>query len=115
AGAAGSAAAAGGVVLAGAAFAGGAGATNAGGGGSNDFFCGSGGRYGSAWRGRVAVTPAEPFGRISGVIMTTSSVWSFCAALLRNRRPRMGMSPRPGIFCIDVIIELLSRPAIANV
>ena len=45
----------------------------------------------------------ELFGRISGVIITTSSVWFFCAALLLNSRPRIGMSPMPGIFCsVDV-------------
>ena len=42
--------------------------------------------------------------RIFGVIITTSSVWFFCAALLRNSRPSIGMSPMPGIFCsVDVI------------
>ena len=56
--------------------------------------------YGSTRRGRFEVTPGELFGRISGVIITTSSVWSFCAALLLNSKPRIGMSPMPGIFCI---------------
>src|SRR5205823_5920101 len=50
------------------------GLANAGGGASNVFFCGSGARYGSTWRGRAVVTPAEFRGRICGVIITTSSV-----------------------------------------
>ena len=49
------------------------------------------------------------------MIITTSSVRSLLAALLRNRRPRIGMSPIPGIFCIVVLIWLFSSPAIANV
>ena len=88
---------------------------NAGGGGATDFSCGSAGMYGSGVRGRFGVTPRELFGRISGVIITTSSVWCFCAALLLNRRPRMGMSPMPATFCIVEATELSIMPAMANV
>ena len=49
------------------------------------------------------------------MIMTTSSVRFFCAALLRNSRPSTGMSPIPGIFCSVDVMLLFSRPAIANV
>ena len=38
------------------------------------FFCSIGGRYGSVIVGRFGVTPGESLRRISGVIMTTSSV-----------------------------------------
>jgi hypothetical protein len=47
---------------------------NAGGGISIDFFSGMGCRNCSCTRGRFGVTPLEPRGRISGVIITTSSV-----------------------------------------
>jgi hypothetical protein len=70
---------------------------------------------GSIRRGRTGVTPTDPFGRISGVIITTSSVCPFCAALLLNSRPRIGMSPMPGIFCSDEFIVLFISPAIENV
>ena len=52
---------------------------------------------------------------IVGVIMTTSSVWFFWCALLRNSRPRMGMSPMPGIFDMLLVSVLFIRPAIAKV
>ena len=47
---------------------------NAGGGSSIVFFGSIGTMNGSAMRGRFGVTPLEPRGRITGVIMTTSSV-----------------------------------------
>src|SRR6185503_20242584 len=68
---------------------------NAGGGGAIDWFCGVGDRYGSFILGSASVTPGDSVRRISGVIITTSSVRSFCAALLRNNCPRIGMSPMP--------------------
>src|ERR1700730_4111964 len=46
----------------------------AGDGGGTVFLSGSGGRNCSGVRGRSGVTPSEFLGRISGVIMTTSSV-----------------------------------------
>ena len=63
----------------------------------------------------MSVTPGELDRRICGVIITTSSVRFFCAALLRNSCPRIGMSPMPGIFCSVEFMLLLSRPAMANV
>src|SRR5581483_5461155 len=80
------------------------GAANAGAAGSIDFLGSIGGRNGSANRGRFGVTPGELFGKIIGVIMTTSSVRSFCAASLRKRRPRIGMSPMPGTFASVLFI-----------
>ena len=91
------------------------GGVNAGAGASTDFFCSSVGRNGSGTRGRFGVTPFELRGRISGVIITTSSVRSFCAASLRNSNPRIGMSPMPGTFCIVLLTWLLISPAMANV
>src|SRR5262245_11095197 len=88
-------------------------AGNAAGGGSNVFFAGD--MNGSWILGKLPVTPFDPFGRISGVIITTSSVWPFCAALLLNSRPRTGMSPMPGIFWTDEFIVLFNRPAMENV
>ena len=88
---------------------------NAGGGVGFTCFCGSGGKYSSGCLGRFGVTPGELLGRISGVIITTSSVWFFCAALLLNSRPRIGISPMPGIFCIVEFMVLFINPAIANV
>jgi hypothetical protein len=82
-------------------------------GGGSIFFGGV--RNGSLKVGSPSAAPMEPRRRIWGVIITTSSVCSFCAALLRNRYPRIGMSPMPGIFCNDEVTLLLSRPAIANV
>ena len=52
---------------------------------------------------------------IVGVIITTSSVWFFWCALLRNSRPRIGMSPMPGILPIVLVTVLFISPAIANV
>ena len=58
----------------------------AGAGGGTDFFnSDSGGMNESGYFGRSGVTPGELFGRISGVIITTSSVWSRFDALLLNR------------------------------
>ena len=64
---------------------------------------------------KVPSTPDDPSRRICGVIITTSSVRFFWAALLRNSWPRIGMSPMPGIFVIVEFSELFMRPAIANV
>ena len=52
---------------------------------------------------------------MTGVIITTSSVWFFWWALLWNRLPRTGMSPMPGIFDIVLVSVLFISPAIANV
>ena len=52
---------------------------------------------------------------IVGVIMTTSSVWFFWCALLLKSRPRIGMSPMPGILLIVLVSVLFIRPAMANV
>ena len=65
--------------------------------------------------GSVDDTPVELRRRIVGVIITTSSVWSLRAALLRNSSPRIGMSPMPGIFDICEVTVLFMRPAMANV
>src|SRR5205814_7266001 len=86
---------------------------NAGAGIGTSFFIESGGKYGSTSFGRFGVTPGELLARISGVIITTSSVWFLCAALLLNSRPRIGMSPMPGIFCIVEFIVLFIKPAMA--
>src|SRR3954470_12755306 len=88
---------------------------NAAGGGAIDFFSSMGDMNGSPNFGSALVTPTEPSRRICGVIMTTSSVRFFWAALLRNRYPRIGMSPMPGIFCSVSFMVLFSSPAIANV
>jgi len=87
----------------------------AGGGISLECFGSSGGKNVSGIRGVLGVTPGELFARISGVIITTSSVRSFCAAWLWKSSPRIGMSPMPGTFWSVLFIELLSRPATANV
>ncbi len=91
------------------------GVVNAGGGAGNDFLSDIVGRYGSYCRGRFGVTPLELFGRMCGVIITTSSVWFFCADLLLKSRPRTGMSPMPGTFERLEVTVLLIRPAMANV
>ena len=72
--------------------------------------------YGSTGDGRTSDTPVDPRRRIVGVIITTSSVWFFCAALLRNSRPRIGnvadardLRHRARSPCCS------SGPAIANV
>jgi hypothetical protein len=56
-------------------------------GGSGGFACFSltGGMNVSGVRGSWLVTPTESLARISGVIITTSSVCSLFATLLRNR------------------------------
>jgi hypothetical protein len=71
--------------------------------------------YGSTRAGRPSDTPDWPRRMIVGVIITTSSVWFFWCALLRNSSPRIGMSPMPGIFDIELVSVLFSRPAMANV
>jgi hypothetical protein len=58
---------------------------NAGGGGATDSLSCSGERNGSFSRGSWFVTPVDPSPSRIGVIITTSSVRFFCAALLRNR------------------------------
>ena len=65
--------------------------------------------------GNPSAAPGDPGLTICGVIMTTSSVCSRREALLLKSRPRIGMSPMPGIFCMLDVSELFNNPAMANV
>ena len=49
------------------------------------------------------------------MIIRASSVFDRPFARILNSRPRIGMSPMPGIFCSVELIVLLISPAIANV
>ena len=71
------------------------GPTHGGGGGS--VFFGTG-RKGSIILGNPGAAPVESRRMMCGVIITTSSLCSFFAALLRNNSPSTGMSPIPGTF-----------------